>query len=91
MPQVDTEIRTSCHCPAGMFEFLFVHVDGHVGVNEMLQTAGMVQVEMTNDHGFNIFDVVSGAFYRSWQLFLLGILDTGENVGCWGWPRLVRY
>lgn len=50
--QVSTQASTTCYCPVGMFEPLFVDIDWHVSVNSMYEAAGMVQIEMAKNHHF---------------------------------------
>lgn len=42
--QIDTEIRAGSYSPACMLEFLFVHVYGDTGVEEVLEPTGVVEV-----------------------------------------------
>jgi len=83
MAQVHAKISAGGDSPAGVFEFLFMNIDWHVGVNEMFEAPGMVKVQVPNDHRFDIFDVISRGFDCSWKLLVFGILDAREDV-CYG-------
>lgn len=44
MSEVNAEIRSRGYGPARMLEFFFVDVNRHVGVDEVFQAAGVVEM-----------------------------------------------
>ena len=79
--QIDAEVRARADGPARVLEFLFVHVDGHVGVHEVFEAAGVVEVQVADYHGFDVFNVVACGFYRGGQLLRLAVRGAREEVG----------
>jgi hypothetical protein len=81
MPQIHAEVGASSHSPTGMFEFFFVDINWHIGVNKMLKTPSMIQVQMSDNNCFDVLDIMPCGFDCGWKFFLLGILDSRKDVG----------
>lgn len=81
MAEVDTQISASRHGPAGMLKLLLVDVDWHICVQEVLQTAGVVQVKMADNDGLDILDVVARLLDGLGKLVLHVVLCTREYIG----------
>lgn len=80
MRHVNAKVCASSYSPAGMFEFFFVHIYGNVSAHEVLKPAGMIQVQVANNDGLDILDVVSSSLYSGWQFLCLAILNSREYV-----------
>jgi hypothetical protein len=84
--QVHTCIRTCGGGPACVFELGFVHVDGDVGADEVLEAAGVVEVEVADDDGFDVVDGIAGGGDGGGEV-VAGFVDGAwEEVGGWGGP-----
>ena len=59
MGQIDTQIGLGGHRAEGVFQFDFVRVNWDVGVPEVFKAPSMVEMEVTQNHSFGVFDVVS--------------------------------
>jgi len=46
----------------------------------MFETAGMVEMEMTDNDGFDVLDIVAGGFDGSWEFHLFRVLRTWEDL-----------
>jgi hypothetical protein len=44
----------------GVFELEFMHVNRDIGVAEEVETTSVVEVEVSNDDHFDVFDFVAG-------------------------------
>lgn len=56
--EIDAQVCARCNRPASMLELLFVEIDRHIGVYEVLEASSMVEVEMADDDGLDVFDVI---------------------------------
>lgn len=63
-----------------MLQLQFVDVHGNIGIPEMLEAAGVVEVEMAHDDGFDILDVVACLLYLDFKLLVRGVVDLAEDV-----------
>lgn len=81
---VDAEVGLCGDGPARVLELCFVYVDGDVGAHEMFESAGVVQVQVADHDGFDVFDVVSRRFDRGGQFLFLRVYGACEDVGCRG-------
>lgn len=63
---------------------------GDVGAKEVLQPAGVVEVEVAHDNGFDVSDIVAGRFDCVGELHLLGVDCSWEQIGEWRTPLLYR-
>lgn len=88
MAQIHAEIGACGDCPAGVLEFLFVDVDWHACVDEVFETAGVVEVKVAHYDGFDVFDVVAGGFYCCGEFLVFRVLGSREDVCYGGWPFL---
>lgn len=86
--QVSTQASTTCYCPAGMFELLFVDIDWHVRVNPMHEAAGMVQIEMTKDHHFMSLISVPMALVATASFFFFSEYLTQRKISVTGADHL---
>jgi len=62
--EIDSQISTGRNRPTSMLEFFFMHIDRHLGTHEVLQPAGVVQMQVPDDHRLDILDVVTSRFDR---------------------------
>lgn len=62
---------------------------GDVCAEEMLQSAGVVEVEVAHYDRFDVFDVVAGRFDGVGELHLLGVDCAWEEIGEWRTPFLL--
>jgi hypothetical protein len=46
----------------------------------VLQAAGVVEMQVAYDHGFDVFDVIARGFYCSGELLLVAIADARKDV-----------
>jgi hypothetical protein len=79
--QVHTEVCTGGNGPTSVLEFFLVDVDGDARADEMLQAAGVVEVQMAENDGFDVFDVVAGRFDCCWQPLGVLVFSAREYVG----------
>lgn len=86
--QIHAQVRPRGHSPACVLELLLVHVDGHVRADEVLQPARVVEMQVPDDDGFDVLDVVPSRLDGGRQLLVLAVLDAGEDVGDGGRPFL---
>lgn len=57
-----------------------MHPDGDVSLAEVLESSGVVQVQMTDDDAFDVFDIVARLSDGSLQ-FMIGLISgPGEDV-----------
>ena len=63
-----------------MLELFFVDVYRDIGTEELFEAAGMVEVEVSEHHGFNVFDVVSCCFDCSRKLVCVVVDDSREEI-----------
>lgn len=84
--EVDAEVGASAYGPAGMLEFFFMDVDGGVGTHEVFEASSVVEMEMANDDGFDILDVVTRGLDGRWELHFFRVLDTGKDICKWSAP-----
>ena len=63
---------------------------GNVGAEEVLESSGVVEVEMSHDDGFDVVDVVAGGFDGVRELHLLGIGGARKDIGKWSTPFLSK-
>lgn len=68
MRQIHTLISACRTAVEGGFELSFVYPDGDVGLAEVLETSGVVQVEMADDDLLYVLDVVAGLGDSCFQL-----------------------
>jgi hypothetical protein len=68
-----------------MLELFFVDVDGNIGVEEVFEAAGVVEVEMSGDDSFDVFDVVSCGFDCGRESVFVIIDASREEVGHGDW------
>ena len=57
-----------------------MHIDWHIGPIEVLQPAGMVQVQMPHYNHLDIFDVVACGSDLSVELLLRVVIDLSKYV-----------
>lgn len=88
--EVDAQIGTRGDRPARMLEFLFVHVDGHTAVQEVLEPACMVEVQVPDDDRLDVLNVVAGGLDRVRELLVLAVLGARKHIGQWSPPGLQR-
>jgi hypothetical protein len=95
--QIHSQVGARADGPASVLELLLVHVDGYIGADEVLQATSVVQMQMSDDDSFDIFDVISGRLDCFGKLLVLTILDTREDVRqgsapflCHGQPSFIE-
>jgi hypothetical protein len=71
-----------------VLEFLFVDVDWYVCSDEVLETAGVVEMEMPEEDGLHVLDVVACCFNRVGELVLFFVDGSWEDVSKGGAPFL---
>lgn len=79
--QIDAQVSLGGDGPAGVLEFFFVDIDRHVCVDEVLEPAGVVQMQVANDHGFDVFDVVACGADGCWEFVGFVVDCSREDVG----------
>ena len=84
--EIHAEISFGRDGPARVLEFFFVHVDGDFGVDEMLQSTRVVQMQMANHHRLHVLNVIAGGFDRGREFVLVVVCRAGEDVGDGGAP-----
>lgn len=89
MSEIDAQISAGGDRPAGVLEFLLVRIDRDPGVHKVLEPAGVVEMQMTHDHGLDVFDIVAGGFDGRWKLLGLGVFGPREYVCDGSWPVLI--
>jgi hypothetical protein len=57
---VGADVFLGGHGVVVLLDFQLVGVDGDIGAGELLQSAGVVQVQVTHDHGADVADAVAG-------------------------------
>lgn len=70
------------HCPASILEFFFVHIDGNIGVEEVLKSTGVIHVKMADDHSSDICDIVPCCLDCFGKSMADIIRRSWEHVGC---------
>jgi hypothetical protein len=70
-----------------MLDLLLVDVDRDVSTLEVLESAGVIEVEVAHDDGFHIFDIMAGLLDLSIEFVVLGVVDSGEDVVQWSAPN----
>lgn len=80
MREIDAEVRPGRDAVESVFEFDFVHVDGDVRGAEVLQSAGVVEVQVAHDHGFDVGDGVARAGDGGGEFLLRRVVDAREDV-----------
>ncbi len=58
-------------------------VDGHVCSFEVAQAAGVVEMEVPHDDGFDVFDAVAGLLDLLVEFLVLSVVDASENIVDW--------
>ena len=81
MAQIDAEVGLCGDSPACMLEFLLVHIDRHVCVDEVLQAPRVVEVQVAHDYRLDVFDVVAGFGDRGGESIVLFVGYSREDVG----------
>lgn len=80
MRQIDTQVGLGGYGIEGVLQFDFMRVNWNVGVPEVFKAAGMVEMEMTHDHAFDVFDVVSCCSdCVGWDLAIYLIVEEEES------------
>ena len=69
-----------------MLDLLLVDVDRDVSALEVLESAGVVEVEVAHDDGFHVFDVMASLLDLSVEFMVFGVVDSGEDVVQWSAP-----
>ena len=69
-----------------MFDFLFMHIDRHICSLEILQSACVVEMQMTHDYSFDVFDIMACLLDLCRQLMLRKIFHSFEDVVQWRSP-----
>jgi hypothetical protein len=64
------------------------YLTGDVGAEEMLESSGVVEVEVAHYDGFDVLDIIAGRFDGVWELHLLGVDGAWEEIGEWRTPFL---
>jgi hypothetical protein len=67
-----------------------LRLTGDVSADEVLESSGVVEVEVAHYDGFDVLDVVAGRFDGIGKLHLLGIHGAWEKIGEWCAPFLCR-
>lgn len=88
MAEIHAQIGARGDRPAGVLEFFLVNVDRHARVDEVLETARVVKVQVAHYDGFDVFDVVAGGFDCCGEFLILGVFDPWEDICYWGGPML---
>lgn len=83
---VDAEVGFGGDAVEGGFDLGFVYVDGDVGVAELIEAAGVVDVEVADDDGFDVFDVVAGGGDGGLEFVLGFVVYAREEVVDGGSP-----
>ena len=78
--QIHVEICFGADSPACVLELFLMDVNWDVCAEEMFETAGVVEVQMSKHDSFDVFDVVSCRFNGSGQLHRVLINDPGEHI-----------
>jgi len=85
--QVHANVGARRHAPEGGAQLAVVHPDLDVlAVEELVQPAGMVEVQMTNDDLLDVFELVARRFDGRFQLVLRFVAYAREDVGNLGAP-----
>lgn len=61
---------------------------GDVGSEEVLESSGVVEVEVAHDDGSDVLDIVAGRFDGVRELHLFGVDGAWEEIGEWRTPFL---
>lgn len=64
---------------------------GDFGAEEVLESAGVIEVKMAHDDGFDVFDIVACGFDCVGELHLLGVDCAWEEIGVWRTPFLFSF
>lgn len=82
-PGISRQSETGCDeiWKRGGYVLHLVDVDGHVGSEKVLQPAGVVWVQVPEDDGFHILDVVASGFDGGWELVLLVVAGERKVIG----------
>ena len=67
-----------------------VLLTGNIGSEEVLESSGVVKVEVAHDNGFDVLHVVAGGFDGVWELHLFGVDGAWEEICEWRAPFLCR-
>jgi hypothetical protein len=78
--QVNTDVTLRSDGVIGVLKFLFVHVNWHISSLEVLQSAGMVEVEMAHDNCLDVFDVMAGLLDLSGEFVVRDVINASEDV-----------
>jgi hypothetical protein len=86
--EVDTDISAGGNRPEGRSELQIVHPDLDVlAIQEKIQTARVVQVQVTNDDLLDILNLVAGRLDLRVQLVLGLVAHAGEDIRQLGTPN----
>lgn len=80
MREVDATIGTGGAGEEGRFEFPLMNPDRDVSFTEVLQSSGMVQVEMADDDLFDVLDVVARLGNGCFQLVFRLVPRPSEDI-----------
>ena len=78
--EIDSQVHASGNGPAGMLEFLFVDVDWDIGTHKVFEATGMIKMQVTEDNGLDVFDVVTGRLDGGRQLVFILIDNAWKDI-----------
>jgi len=81
--KIDARIGLGCNAVVGMLQLCFVDIDWDVCALEMVETSGMVKMQMTHDDALDIFDIVSTFGDSFVELLIFRVVDSCEDIVCW--------
>ena len=92
MLQIHAHVRARRHRPKRRPQLHIVHPDFDVRpVEEEVQPARVVEVEVADDDFADVGDAVAGCFDGGVELVLRFVADAGEDVGdLWAWESRLR-
>ena len=64
--EVDSNIRLRSYGEVGVFNFFLVDVDWYVCAFEVLQSTGVIEMQVTHYNGFHVFYIMSGLLNLGW-------------------------
>ena len=80
MRQIGPIVRLGRHAVKRMLELDLVHVNRHLRAAEVLQPAGVIEMQVPDDHHLHVLDVVARPRDGGGQLVLRAVVDAREDV-----------
>lgn len=63
-----------------VLQLLLVDVDGYVGVGKVVEAAGVIEVQVAHDDGFDVFDRLAALLDGTVEVVVGDVVDASENV-----------